>query len=679
MFEKVKKLVTLEDISLEYGFTGLDIDKVIQYLNSPNVYNPLDGRSTPELEHKGLREIYLMYDPEYMYYTVKTLLNVELTPIQCCTLKEFWTHAFPMLIGSRGFSKSFLLAVYSLLRAVLFQGTKIIITGAAFRQSKYVYDYIQTIWRNAPIAQSIFKGFEPSAKQPDMWKFIVGRSEIICTPVGTGDKIRGLRGNIIIADEFNSINTEIYEVVISQFAAVSTSPIDNVKVAAQRKILESKGIKLPEAGKKLSYFNNQSIISGTMKFDFEPLAIYWRKYKDIIESKGERLEEMFGEGAESLNWKDFTIIRVPFEAIPAGFMDEKIVARSKATMHTEYYKAEYNCLPISDTDGFFKRSLIESCTAKTANLSKDNWPSWCPNTFEGKIRGMKGPKYVIGVDPASEQDNFSIVILELYPEHQRVVYCWTTNRESFKKQNSISDDKNYYAMCARKIRDLMKQFSPCIAIGIDSQGGGYAVEEALHDNDKLHQGEVPIWPIIDPNDPQDTDHYAGLHILHMINFASSEWTSSSNHWMKKDMEDKLLLFPRFDPVLLGLASEKDKDEMVLSGQLYDTLEDCMIELEALKDELSIITRIRTPAGRERWDTPEVKTGRNRKEKLRKDRYSALLIANAVGRSVYRAIPDPEFKCVGAAVGSKVDRNKTGRMYDAEWYNTPSSMFKGIKH
>jgi hypothetical protein len=105
----------------------------------------------------------------------------------------------------------------------------------------------------------------------------------------------------------------------------------------------------------------------------------------------------------------------------------------------------------------------------------------------------------------------------------------------------------------------------------------------------------------------------------------------------------------------------------------------MIELEALKDELSIITRIRTPAGRERWDTPEIKVGRNKKDKLRKDRYSALLIANSVARSVYRAFPEPKFNCVGAAVGSKVDKGKTGQMYSSEWYNVPPHLFKGITH
>ena len=44
----------------------------------------------------------------------------------------------------------------------------------------------------------------------------------------------------------------------------------------------------------------------------------------------------------------------------------------------------------------------------------------------------------------------------------------------------------------------MKLF-PCIHIAMDAQGGGVAVMESLHDKDKIQDGEVPIWPVIDDN------------------------------------------------------------------------------------------------------------------------------------------------------------------------------------
>ena len=42
-------------------------------------------------------------------------------------------------------------------------------------------------------------------------------------------------------------------------------------------------------------------------------------------------------------------------------MDDKQVARAKATIHTGIYNMEYAACFTADSDGFFKRSLIESC------------------------------------------------------------------------------------------------------------------------------------------------------------------------------------------------------------------------------------------------------------------------------------------------------------------------------
>ena len=97
---------------------------------------------------------------------------------------------------------------------------------------------------------------------------------------------------------------------------------------------------------------------------------------------------------------------------------------------------------------------------------------------------------IYGIDPASEKDNFSIIILELHEDHSRIVYSWTTNRSNFKERQKtgLVNEHDFYGFCARKIRNLMKTFPPKI-IGMDAQGGGVAIEEALHDPRNLESGE----------------------------------------------------------------------------------------------------------------------------------------------------------------------------------------------
>jgi hypothetical protein len=298
-------------------------------------------------------------------------------------------------------------------------------------------------------------------------------------------KIRGMRANIVLVDEFNSVNPEIYETVIAGFAAVSQNPIQNVKEAAKRKVLQGAGLwsKVNEEAYR-SKKSNQAILSGTCGYTFEHFYSYWKRYHGIIESKGDpkKLAQVLGEDVDdfmsTLDWRDFSIIRIPFELVPEGFMDEKQVVRSKATMHAGIYDMEYGAVFTADSQGFFKRSLIESCVAHEANINKESWPSWCKYPFDPKVRGNSDYQYVMGVDPASEEDNFALVILELHPEHQRVVHVWTTNRKDFKERQKagLTDMTDYYAYCVRRIRDLMRVFN-IIRIGIDTQGGGHQITE----------------------------------------------------------------------------------------------------------------------------------------------------------------------------------------------------------
>ena len=93
-------------------------------------------------------------------------------------------------------------------------------------------------------------------------------------------------------------------------------------------------------------------------------------------------------------------------------------------------------------------------------------------------------------------------------------------------------------------------------IALDAQGGGIAVMEALHDKDKVREGEQKIWPVIDYDKPKDTDDEPGLHILRMCQFAKYDWLAEANHGLRKDFEDKLVLFPDFDSVSLAYLQKK---------------------------------------------------------------------------------------------------------------------------
>jgi len=659
---------TFDDAWLGLG----DLSKIV----IPN--NPMINRTEEEIENPDMHLMKLLRDPHNVGATCKLLFNIELHPMQCVILQEFWHRPFPMYIASRGWGKSFLMALYAILKCTFTPGTKIVIVGAAFRQSKIIFEYMETIWRNSPILRSIFTGNEDGPRRDvDRCTIRLGDSWTIAVPMGDGSKIRGLRAHIIIADEFASISPDIYETVVAGFAAVSASPIQNVKEEARKKALKEAGLWNPQLDTLEKKMGNQAIITGTADYSFKHFAQYWRRYKGIIESKGDKhkLEELFqGEVPDNFNWDDYSIIRVPYEMIPKGFMDDKQVARAKATIHTGIYNMEYAACFTKDSDGFFKRSLIESCVVKEDNPVVINDKSII---FDAVISGNPNNQYIYGIDPASEKDNFSIIIIELHEDHSRIVYSWTTNRSNFKERQKtgLVNEHDFYGFCARKIRNLMKTFPPKV-IGMDAQGGGVAIEEALHDPRNLESGEHLIWPTINYDKTKDTDSQVGLHILELIQFAKADWTAQANHGLRKDFEDRVLLFPRFDQLTLGLALDKEGKDIMQADltPLYDNLSECILELEDLKNELTTVVMSQTSTGagaRDRWDTPEVKMHNGKKGRLRKDRYSSLVIANMLARQTRQKLAAPNYDVIG---GNRQDIIKQeGDMYKGpEWFTNDAN-------
>lgn len=653
------------------------------YVDEDKIYNPLLEIPQEYAERPELFLMDIMSRPEYFGLIVTELLNLTCPPMQYVILQELWQRKFPMLIGSRGLSKTFCLALYSLIRAFLMPGRRILVTGSGFRQSKLVFQYMEQIWNNAPIFRDMCQS-DGLRRDTDRWRFYVGDSVITGLPVGTGEKIRGERANDLIVDEFASINQEIFEVVMAGFTVVAANPIQNMQEQAARILSQKLGIELIDDDGGGYFKDNQIIISGTAFYSFNHFCKYWEDWKQIVETRGDtqKIKEYTARKSGKLvedvvidpNFKaeNYSIIRIPYELIPVGMMDAGQVARARATIHSSLYNMEYAAVFPKDSDGFFKRSLVETCVCNDKNkIVKTDGPV----QFSAKLRGNINGRYVYGIDPASEVDNLSIVILERHDDHNRIVHVWTTNKRDHRERvrtGQIQED-DFYAYCALKIRELMLVFPPEV-IGVDSQGGGFSIREALGRSAMLKPGEQRILEIIEHDKPKPTDGEAGLHILQMINFVDQKFMGPANHGMRQDFEKKNLLFPDFDAVELGMAELLDK-----SGNLkYDTLEDCIMEIEELKNELASIVVTVTPSGRERWDVPEVKINGQKKGHLRKDRYSGLLIANFIARALMD-VQTREFRFTVGGFAKNLSSKDTREVPTGQLYYGPDVLVAKLKN
>ena len=619
----------------------------------------------------------ILRQPKNFAYTCQILFDIKLHPYQVICLQMLWNHSFSIFIATRGGSKSFLLAIYALLLALFKPGSKIVITGTSFRQAKIIFTNCEQIWKNAPIFQDILYTQDRSNRpthEMDMFQFRIGRSTIVALPTGDGTRIRGQRSSCLICDEFNTVDVKIYQEVMQGFGAVSLNPIEKVIESGKRqallelgKISEQEYIELENSAE-----NNQQILSGTPGYTFEHLYTYWKKYHNIIMSQGDphKVSQIYGgPPPRGFNWKDYAVIRLPYNILPKGYMDEKIIGMAQATTSLGIFHSEYGSVFISDSLGFFRRTLIEKCTCGNA-LAPIDKKSCGPVSFNAVLRGQLGGKYVMGIDPAAESDSFAVTILEVWPDHRRLVYCWTVNKDKHKAQlrAGIAQEHDYYRFCCRKIRDLMKVFK-IEYIGVDSQGGGVPIREILGDPKNIQYKEYPIYEIEEAGVTKDTDGLPGLHILHMIQFANAQWTHDANHGLRQDMETQELVFPIKDSLAFGLAHEEDKihnriklgEEGFDTDSISDTLEDCMLEIEELKNELVLIEHSKTASGRDKWDTPQIKAAGSKKGRLRKDRYSSLVISNMIGRSLIARLAEPEYFIGGFAkdlAGKRVKNKET---------------------
>jgi len=629
-----------------------------------SLYNPLFNLPDEGMEDFARYVSYLMSHPDYFYLMIRLLFNMDSYPFQCMIIREMYNHRFPMLIGSRGMAKTSTLALYTIIRMITIPGTKGVVTGAGFRQAKLVFEYIENVWNRSAALRSIYKGGKNGPVHgADAWSFRLGESIVWALPVGhDGSKIRGYRANFLISDEFASMNKTVFEEVISPFLSVSSDPIGQMDHEKSLKVFKHLGADISEKDLVNDILQNQLILSGTAYYKFNHFYEYFAKWHRILMTGGdpEKLEEIFGDDASaSHNWKDYSLLRIPVGLVPEGFLDKSQIQRIRTHTAKDVFLREYGACFVDDSDGFYRQSLIQNCTVTP---DKQIEIDGAEVKFSPMLYGDPQKRYVFGIDPAYEGDNFAIVVLEVEEHYRKIVHVWTTQSKDHRQRlkDDVITEVDYFYYCVRKIRDLMSRF-PCAYIAMDTFGGGKAIMEAFRDTSRAKEGERAILPVKDlDNKPVETDFIVGDHILHMIT-PTSEWNETAYHDLKKDMEARTILFPYDDNLNAGLAEYYD-ESLGEAKTLYDTLGDCVYEIEELKKELTTIMIVETPAGRTKFVIAgdQLTTG-TKKTDLHKDRVSALIMANYVARNFSSSSARPINPDVGTMHGF-LQRPDKGTMY-----------------
>jgi len=495
------------------------------------------------------------------------LCNVDLAPIQRIIFEDMWFKNYVIAVVSRGGGKTFLQGLLAVLSSLLYPGYRTGLIGPSFRQSKYMFSEVEKLYAKSSIVREACEKKPISATDRSYLRFkAVGGSVgsyIEALPLGVdGAKIRGSRFYLICVDELAQVPDKILDLVIRPFAAVALEPMANVRRLEQQKKLIEQGIATEDDFEEDTV--NKMIMTSSGFFKFNHM---WRRMKDHWV-----MMDKYGEESKHV------VHQVPYQLLPEGFLVQDSIIEAKRTMSSYEFRMEYEAMMISDSEGFFKASLLEECTIDSG--------------FNLELRGDPTGKYIIGVDPnQGGSASCGVVVIKIGEINKIVNVLELKNKTTQGLTTTIQKIYSNYNV---------------IRIFMDKGGGGKAIMDLLDDGYDGHE------PIIDRTD-KDKAHRQGLHILEMVNF-NPAWIADANFTTLSLLEEKRLRFPE-PPFSIS------DDRYSITYDVFGTLKSQMLNI--------IVTQ--TGSGLLHFDTP--KKGQN------KDLYSALILAAYGVRTVEKELEE----------------------------------------
>lgn len=378
---------------------------------------------------------------------VKDYLNVNLKPFQQTLLMEMDRNNYTAYIASRGQGKSFVAAVYSSTRCILYPGTKICIAAGRRSQSINILEYIQNqLIPNSPNLKNEIKSIQISNQKAE----VLFHNGSFIKVVTASDSSRGSRAHIILLDEFRMINEEIVNTVIKKFTSDERHPpfVDNPQY------------------KHLRERNKQIYLTSAWFKD------HW-SYKKVTDFYDRMTEN-----------KAYFVCGLPYQlSIKEGLYNAEQAAdeMAESTFNEAQWRREMECEWTGDTEGsFFNYEAIN----RNRKIKYPLVPFSMSSRFGGKNmtipRKIKDEIRIISADIALmrsskkvENDATSIFVNQMVPNargrfYNNIVYAEAHEGETTQRQ-------------ALRLRRLYEEYEADYIV-IDGKGVGAGIVDLLLDD-----------------------------------------------------------------------------------------------------------------------------------------------------------------------------------------------------
>ncbi len=379
-------------------------------------------------------------------------------------LHAMFTHNIFLFIACRGLGKTYLIALFSVCKCILYPGTKIVVSSYTFKQSKEVIGKItDDFMHHSQLLCSEIKRWSTGQNDAGVW-FHNG-SYIICKVAA--ETSRGARANVIIIDESRMVSKNTIDTILSPMLNAPRSPGYLNKPQYSH---------LKEVGSK--YF----------------LTSAWYAQSELYEQLKDYTNSMLKDGSS------FFACDLPYQAsIQAGLLMKETIENemmdqsfNEISFMMEYEGKFYG----ASEDALFSFDVLN----KRRNLSDAIYPLEVYREV-----GIQVPKKQINEVRILSLD----VALLASIKHDNDASCFTLSRNIISNDNSITCNFPYISTEEGLVTEelgllTMRYFYQydCDYLGLDANGVGQAVLDYLMQDryDPLYGVTYPALNVINNDD-----------------------------------------------------------------------------------------------------------------------------------------------------------------------------------
>lgn len=620
----------------------IDVNKVLR--------EELKGELTEEQARISLGR-FLTYN---IGFFVRILTGFILEPYQRIMIKGWLAKNFTLTVAGRGFSKSFAASHFCYLYCLFNPGKHIIVVANNFRSSRKIVENIDD-WslRKNGSGQSVGALLRQTMngdmiKKPDMYKIkFKNGASITALPLGDPNRLRGFRANVVIVDEGLLIPQPTIDNVLKPFL-MAPSP-DEVTFKQKVREKEDKLIKegkMKEEDRRKFKSHAKMIILSSASYSWESLFELYKKYLSIIYKQDDHAQSLLADSnglmpeviedsaasylVHQISWKvarpDLVEASVK-EEIESGMFSESTILR------------EYCAQFVQDSDGFFKAAKMEQCTVKDGEEP-------CI-----EITGDPEAEYVLGIDQnvsdSETADHFAMCLLKIVDK-----------KGSDGEIKKIGLVVHQYAEVAVGLREhieylyyLLSRFN-IVYIGYDaSQGKSLGFINICNESELFKEKKIELKHIVaDFNSGQYDDiiqqvnkgYSRATNTIVQPQAFTSEFQRAANEYLQACFDRQHIYFAgkaRANPTVMSALKTRDVNRILANHSSFTDVmgvegpkDEFIVQqdnlMDLVKKECALIEVKASSLGNISFDIPShMKRATKTRNRVRKDSYSALLLAN----------------------------------------------------